>query len=250
MAEGMISARLTPVLSFLAKLAHPDKPRLLRALGATVRDQSRRRILDQDTSFPHKSRLFQDWGGGTKTLFKKGHLARSIVYALAGENVVRVGSPLPYAARQQYGGTGKPGSKHSTVFWILPEYEPSPHGESGTVDGAMGVRRSKDGRLVRHHYFGESVSKDGKVTARKHGWRIKRYPNGIPMGLLVATGKNNDPGNGAVPVLLSINVRPRPFIQDPSKNPRDSRQILDDLEDWTAKELARMTRANGGPIRA
>ena len=92
----------------LARLTPLDSASLMQGLARLIQQQTRRRIEGEKTSPDGKA--WPPNRTGTSTLYRQGHLSRSIDY-VAGATHLEVGSGLIYAAIHQYGGTIVPKTK-------------------------------------------------------------------------------------------------------------------------------------------
>ena len=100
------------------------RPRgLMKAIGQRVMQQTKRRFqtttAPDGTSWAPKLPLFIALEGGkSKPLTFTGGLLRSIVHQEPDDQTTQIGSPLPYAARHQFGGKG---SKPAPFFIQVDE---------------------------------------------------------------------------------------------------------------------------------
>lgn len=229
-----------------ALLGAAGRRKLLWRLGKAVKEQTQQHIRKGGPGFPPKSPLFQYLAGGS-TLRVKDNLLRSITPLVDSNTLLRVGSGLPYARRQQEGGKGPAGHKKFMVLFILPEYEPALRGGSNmgrsitamagdqVFDEASGVSRTKEGKFRSKHYG----------RSDKHGWRIKRFPGTtIPMGKLVPEGTP-----GAIKVLLpQFNIRPRPFLRQPDA--AETAQLEADMREFVRIEVMLRLKQQPGAVHA
>lgn len=85
----------------LAKIENFKPATMLEGIATSIQRQTRNRIEDEKQG-PNGERWPPN-SEGTSTLYREGHLSRSIAYAVSG-NQIAVGSSRPYAAIHQYGG--------------------------------------------------------------------------------------------------------------------------------------------------
>jgi phage virion morphogenesis protein len=115
------------------RLLKPDRRRLLDAVGAEVESQTRRRLSTEKTGPDRKpwqalSSGYAAWKrklfGGIGILELHGGLTDSIQHLLSGGQV-EVGSNLPYAAIQQFGGAevGRPSHPPRPYLGLSAENE-------------------------------------------------------------------------------------------------------------------------------
>lgn len=85
----------------LAKIENFRPEPMLEGIARLLQQQTRRRIEEEKVG-PNGERWPAN-SGRTSTLFREGHLSRSIDYQVSG-NQITLGSGLIYAAIHQYGG--------------------------------------------------------------------------------------------------------------------------------------------------
>jgi phage gpG-like protein len=86
-------------------LDEAPRAELFDGIGRLVQEQTRRRIESEKTT--PDGTPWQPNRAGTSTLYREGHLARSVDYVISGAGVL-VGSGLIYARPHQEGATIKP----------------------------------------------------------------------------------------------------------------------------------------------
>jgi len=119
---------------------------LMSAIGKMVVSQTKRRFQahsdPEGKAWPPKLPIFAAWEGGKNIpLTYTGALMQSIVHREPDDLTTEIGSPLPYAARHQFGG---PGSKPAP-FWILPEPGAA---DKGLPAGKLVLRQTPGARLI------------------------------------------------------------------------------------------------------
>lgn len=110
MAGAAITVDMVGLASATAPIDHLaalERSELLDGLGRLVQEQTRRRIRETKTG--PDGQAWKPNSVGTSILLKEGALARSIDYAVGGDQVA-VGSGLVYARIHQLGGTIVPKS--------------------------------------------------------------------------------------------------------------------------------------------
>lgn len=130
----------------LLSLAGRNTLPLLRRIGHVVQSVAQDAI--QKADYKPKPPIWEIWEGGkTAPLTYRGRLLGSItVDADDVRGSVRVGSPLAYAATQQFGSDGPRGF----YVYIVPEYEEGKRGQRVKRDEAtgypIGLLRLKQGK--------------------------------------------------------------------------------------------------------
>ncbi|KPH80524.1 phage virion morphogenesis protein [Bosea vaviloviae] len=99
----------------LARLAGAQFDTLLEGMARLIRESARERVFGGGPA-PDGSAWKPNFEGRTPILHRSGALARSIDYAVSGNQIV-VGSGLHYAAIHQYGGVIKPKNGSALKFW-------------------------------------------------------------------------------------------------------------------------------------
>lgn len=107
---------LAPIEQLLGRLDPLQTDTLLESLARMIRDQIRERLIAGGPS-PSGAAWAPNKEGRKPILHRSGGLARSIDYAVAGNQAV-VGSGLPQAAILHFGGTIVPKSASRLVFKI------------------------------------------------------------------------------------------------------------------------------------
>ena len=100
----------------LARLTAPQGETLIEALARLMREQIRERLIAGGPS-PDGAAWKPNREGRKPVLHRSGALARSIDYAVSGNQAV-VGSGLVYAAIHQYGGTIVPKAGKALAFKV------------------------------------------------------------------------------------------------------------------------------------
>lgn len=104
-----------PAEMALDRLSALQEAQLLDGLGRQIHQQTVRRIEEEKTAPDGKA--WKRNSEGTPTLYREGHLARSIDWVVQGLQVA-VGSALIYAPIHQYGGTIAPKTADALAFMI------------------------------------------------------------------------------------------------------------------------------------
>lgn len=107
------AAGLAGVEVALARLDPLDSLSLMQGLARLIQEQTRRRIEEEKRAPDGAS--WPPNRAGTSTLYRQGHLARSIDQR-AGAIQLEVGSGLVYAAIHQHGGTISAKNKPRLTF--------------------------------------------------------------------------------------------------------------------------------------
>jgi phage gpG-like protein len=113
MAVRIVASGFEAAARLVAKIAEPDKPAFLDALGVLVTSQTQRRIRSEKTS--PGGDAWKPNREGTSILFKDGGLDDSLHHEVGGSDV-EVGSNLVYAGIHQDGGVIKPKDKNALSF--------------------------------------------------------------------------------------------------------------------------------------
>lgn len=101
--------------AILDRLSRPQGETLIEALARLMREQIRERLIAGGPS-PDGTAWKANLEGRTPILHRSGALARSIDYAVSGNEAV-AGSGLIYAAIHHFGGIIKPKNGSALKFW-------------------------------------------------------------------------------------------------------------------------------------